>query len=166
MSTTTPTTTFEYSLIPNFESSVSSALFVLILFVLYLTFVTYLATYDLAYTPNPNMFWNFLFDNYDGLSKFQEYITESCKEVNIPKPITTGASGFTNPKEKESFDLYQNANNTNNTINTINTNSTKLTDMLHVLPSSINRLYSTIQAFYQRMLRKVYVKGNKIHIYR
>ena len=64
----------QYIVVPRIQDSVPSVLYVIVLFVMYLIMVGYIASYDIAYSPNFNMFINMIFDNYDGMNGFNEYI--------------------------------------------------------------------------------------------
>jgi len=104
----------EFYITPTFEGMSTSALSVLVLFIGYLIFVGNLATYNWSHTPNPKMLINFIFDNYDGLSKFKEYIRESCRQTS------NTSENSSKPDGKTSTHLFSDSSVRNTTIDRTN----------------------------------------------
>lgn len=130
----------EFTFQPTFVSSVPTAIWVLTLVFGYLSFIGYLATYDLSYKPNPGMFINFLFDNYDGMNKFNDYIQASCKHY-----------------QKETFET---------TYSQIPPNNNSLPYLLSTFHDMMERWIQQCKSIFQYLLLKLYMNGNKIQIFK
>ena len=133
-------TTQQYTIEPTLEGTASAATVVLGLFGAYLALISYLATYDISYYPNFNMFINFIFDNYDGLDNFNKYIHNVAEETS------------------------QGMQNMNESMETISKQD-PIANSFTQLSSFYHLLRTTIYRFYQSILMPFYIHGTtfKIH---
>ena len=132
----------KFTIQPSFESSVGMFAMVICLYVCYLSFIGYMASYDIAYVPNFVMFINFIFDNYDGQKSFENYIKTMRSESFVG-----GKEGF--EESDSSFSINA---------------PTKATDgeATVFMTKWKNQFFS----WYNRLLLMFYTKGKKIKVYR
>jgi hypothetical protein len=122
----------------------STILQIIAIFAIYLLVVGYLASYDIAYKPNFNMFVNFVFDNYDGHGKFFKYI-HSVKNSPHHENFEMRTAAPVHPESDASLPP--------------STSQMNVSEKLEQLQNSMYFLYN-------KLLLAFYTKGNKIKFYR
>lgn len=145
MGDTNPT---RYTIEPTLSGTGGAATYVLLLFGGYLAFLGYLATYDLSYYPNFNMFLNFFWDNYD-TSTFAQYIRNVASDpsnASAPAPPTPKSESFV-PSSSSSSSFIQEQHSTEN----LGSN---------LLQNLWMQIKHTISRWYQQRLVKWYVRGS------
>ena len=132
----------KFTIQPSFESSVGMFVMVIFLYVCYLSFIGYMASYDIAYVPNFVMFINFIFDNYDGQKSFENYIKTMRSESFVG-----GKEGFEESDSSFSINAPRKATDGEATV---------------FMTKWKNQFFS----WYNRLLLMFYTKGKKIKVYR
>ena len=147
----------KFTIQPSFESSVGMFVMVIFLYVCYLSFIGYMASYDIAYVPNFVMFINFIFDNYDGQKSFENYIKTMSNESFVGQraeglqqptaPSFGGKEGFEESDSSFSINAPRKATDGEATV---------------FMTKWKNQFFS----WYNRLLLMFYTKGKKIKVYR
>lgn len=70
-----------FAIRPSYESTAGTLAYVVIVFTMYILFVGYMASYDLAYIPNTAMLGDLVFGNdAESYNKFKTYLKQTCKK--------------------------------------------------------------------------------------
>ena len=130
---------------------------VVCLYVCYLTFIGYMASYDIAYVPNFVMFINFIFDNYDGQKKIENYVQAiRCGEKK---------EGFgTKSSELRSSELANTSIRVKNP--TTNDSSLFVENSEQSSKEWGTKWKNQFVIWYNQLLLMIYTKGKKIKVYR
>ena len=127
-----------YIIVPSLASTASTCAYVLVLFTLYIMYVGYLAAYDIGYKPNFVMFVNMIFDVHDDTKNFEKYMDKFKCDTFVPSQ-TKAVEGMT-------------------------TSSTK--PISEKVSEAIKETRDTAFKYYNKMMLKMYTKGNRIKLFR
>lgn len=90
----------DFMILPSTSSVVGEMSIVIIFFVSFCIYVSYIAAYETGYKPNFVMFLNFIFDDYNGSKNFQRYIQNIVSD--------SAAESFTNLDNKTVYSGLKN----------------------------------------------------------
>lgn len=72
----------KFIILPSTGSIMMEMSMVIILFLIFCLYISYIAAYNTGYKPNFVMFLNFIFDDYSGTQNFQKYISNIVADTN------------------------------------------------------------------------------------
>jgi len=103
-----PIPTPQYLIVPSSVSTMGSVITVVALYLLYMVFIGYLASYHLKFYPNMYMFWNFLTsgNNVAYQNEFENYVRSVTTDVLAQTVVTDQGVGEPTPapaSEPETF---------------------------------------------------------------
>jgi hypothetical protein len=136
-------------IMPSLESTATTFAYVVVMFTCYIMFVGYISSYDINYTPNFNMFVNFIFDNPDTQKNFEKYMAHHCGTKQ----------GFV-PSQKVELEPFVPETNSMNSVPFPETNCGQ---WLQQLVSDAKRNACLL---YNQWLLQNYTKGNTIRFFR
>ena len=93
-------------IVPSSLSTAGSVITVVVLYLLYMVFIGYLASYHLKFYPNMYMFWNFLTsgNNVAYQNEFENYVRSVTTDVLAQTVVTDQGVGVPTPaSEPETF---------------------------------------------------------------
>jgi hypothetical protein len=123
-----------FTIFPTTTSIVGEMALVILLFIVFCIYISYISAYNTGYKPNFVMFLNFLFDDYKGSNDFKTYIKNIISDNDSTKHTT------------ESFTNFENIT------------------LLSTIKTRISNLLSNLTDEFQKMFAKLFINGNKIKI--
>lgn len=154
--TTTGVDIPKYMIIPTPLSTGTSVVVILALFLLYMVFIGYIASYNLKFYPNFYMFWNFITsgNNKQYQADFESYVVSVMKDAKLHHIIVSPTNQPVNSMEDiaESF-----ANPGSSVVET--SWSTGIQD-------KANSWYIQLQMMWNQLLLKSFVQGKTIRVTR
>jgi hypothetical protein len=148
----------QFMIVPTGYSATSSVVIILVLFILYMIFIGYIASYKLKFYPNLFMFWNFLTSGNDVAyqTEFENYVRTVMADTNAQ--ITQTQIGVLQPSNtSESFVSGKGSKKLIG--NTLTNGFSEIQPMLR-------SWYTNTQMLWNQLMLKSFVRGKTIKVTR
>lgn len=89
-----------FTIVPTTSSMIGEMSMVIIFFISFCIYISYISAYNTGYQPNFVMFLNFIFDNYSGSNNFKTYIQNIVQD--------TKSESFTNLENNTLYSGFKN----------------------------------------------------------
>ena len=154
----------QFMIVPTGYSATSSVVIILVLFVLYMIFIGYIASYKLKFYPNLFMFWNFLTSGNDVAyqTEFENYVRTVMADTNAQITQQTQSG----PDTSESFVGKGSKNLVGNTLVGDTLTGDTLTSRFGELQPMLRSWYTNTQMMWNQLMLKSFVHGKTIKVTR